>query len=445
MPHACHVLSARPASVGPHRSRLRSSGRRSRSRSLLPPLATLALLLALFLTLAPAVLAAPAGPTMDLAQLGTALGSGPLDGYLLTTMSGTAPETIPLQVQSLVTYSDGTLILFEASGPVIDRLGAIAAGMSGSPVYVTVGGVDYLVGALSYGDMFTRGGTGLATPIEYMTAIETTYPVATLGAHTAAAPQPGEYALSAPVKTQSGEVRHVVIARSVAAGRKLAATTEQPVVAPLGIIEIGGARPGSAAYDRVAAKFARTGMLIKPASGDGTWAGAPAPSLTAGSPCAVLFSAGRDLGRRGGNGDVRGRQHRHALRAPVRSVRRDGVAAHRRVRGGLVAEQLRALQAHRAAGRQGTVRAGPRLGRQRPRSAGPPRSSPYTRRSTSPAARSTTLRPSSSGSSPRRPTRACPRRSHLSSPSGWRTRPCSRALRRPPRPWSSRTAPGPTP
>jgi hypothetical protein len=249
-------------------------------------------LLVLLLALAPVAPAGPPGPTMDLAQLGAALGSGPLDGYLLTTMSGTTPEKIPLQVQSLVTYSDGTLILFEASGPVIDKLGAIAAGMSGSPVYATVGGVDYLVGALSYGDMFTRGGTGLATPIEYMTAIQNTYPIAPLGARTAATPQPGAYALRTPVETPSGVVSDVVIARSVAAGRRLATTTDQPVVAPLGIIEIGGAHPGSAAYERVAAKFARTGMLIKPASGDGTWAGAPAPSLTAGSPCAVLFSQG---------------------------------------------------------------------------------------------------------------------------------------------------------
>ena len=279
MPNACHVLDARP----------------SRLRALSLPLATLAVLFVLFRALTPAAPAAPAGPTMDLEQLGTALGSGPLDGYLLTTMSGTTPEKIPLQVQSLVTHSDGTLILFEASGPVIDKLGAIAAGMSGSPVYATVGGVDYLVGALSYGDMFTRGGTGLATPIEYMTAIEDTYPVGPvgpIGAQTAATPRPGAYALRTPVETPSGVVRDVVIAKSVAAGRKLAAATDQPVVAPLGIIEIGGARPGSAAYERVAAKFARTGMLIKAASGDGTWTGTPAPSLTAGSPCAVLFSQG---------------------------------------------------------------------------------------------------------------------------------------------------------
>jgi hypothetical protein len=157
---------------------------------------------------------------------------------------------------------------------------------------VDVAGTDYLVGALSYGDIFTLGGTGLATPIEYMRAVQDTYPVAAAGAATAATPAPGAYSLREPVHTRSGEVRGVVIAASAAAGEKLAATTGQPVVAPLGIIEIGGARPGSAAYERVAAKFARTGMLVRPASGDGSWVGAPTPALAPGSPCAILFSQG---------------------------------------------------------------------------------------------------------------------------------------------------------
>ena len=41
--------------------------------------------------------------------------------------------------------------------------------MSGSPVYVDDGGVDKLIGALSYGSDFTIGGMFLATPVEYMT------------------------------------------------------------------------------------------------------------------------------------------------------------------------------------------------------------------------------------------------------------------------------------
>ena len=61
---------------------------------------------------------------------------------------------------------------------------------------------------------------------------------------------------------------------------------------PLGILEIGGAKPGSKAFERVAARFEKTGLLIKAASGDGRWSGAPTPDLTGGSPCAILFSQG---------------------------------------------------------------------------------------------------------------------------------------------------------
>ena len=173
MHSACRVWDARRTFSIPGREHRAGAGRRPPGHppSRLLPFLVLVAVAVLTLALAPAVPAAPPGPTMDLTELGAALESGPLDGYLLTTMSGTTPEPIPLQVQSLISYSDGTLIMFEAGGPVIDRIGGIAAGMSGSPVYVDVAGTDYLVGALSYGDIFTLGGTGLATPIEYMRAV----------------------------------------------------------------------------------------------------------------------------------------------------------------------------------------------------------------------------------------------------------------------------------
>ncbi|HET6475535.1 MAG TPA: hypothetical protein VFH93_05585, partial [Thermoleophilia bacterium] len=77
------------------------------------PFISLLLALILLLALAASASAAPPEPTMDLEQLATALESGPLSGHLLTTMSGTAPEEIPVQVESLVDYSWGSLILFE--------------------------------------------------------------------------------------------------------------------------------------------------------------------------------------------------------------------------------------------------------------------------------------------------------------------------------------------
>ncbi len=269
--------------------RIVARGAVTRTARLVPLLLALLVLLAV----AQVAAAAPPGPTMDLEQLAVALESGPLDGYLLTTMDGTTPEPITVQVQSLVDYSWGSLILFEASGPWIDRIGGIAAGMSGSPIYVDDGGVDKLVGALSYGDAFTLGGLGLATPIEYMAAIESDYAVGALAALQAPRPPaPGAYPLAEPVKTSAGVVRSVVVARSATAAASVGAASGQTVMTPLGILEIGGAKPGSKAFERVAARFEKTGLLIKAASGDGRWAGAPTPDLTGGSPCAILFSQG---------------------------------------------------------------------------------------------------------------------------------------------------------
>jgi hypothetical protein len=253
----------------------------------------LLLAIVLLLALAQTAAAAPPEPTLDLEQLRAALESGPLSGHLLTTMRGTTPEEIPVTVESLVDYSWGTLILFEATGPQIDRIGGIAAGMSGSPIYVDDAGTDKLVGALSYGDWFTLNGMGLATPIEYMAAIEENYPVGALASLQAPrSPAAGTYALDEPVATSGGVVRSVVVTRSATAAAKVEASDGQTVMAPLGILEIGGARPGSKAFDRIAAKFAKSGLLIKAASGSGTWAGPPVPALEAGSPCAILFSQG---------------------------------------------------------------------------------------------------------------------------------------------------------
>lgn len=58
----------------------------------------------------------------------------------------------------------GDLILAEFSGPVIERSGGIAHGMSGSPVYID----GKLVGAVAYGWGFTRSKIGMITPIEQM-------------------------------------------------------------------------------------------------------------------------------------------------------------------------------------------------------------------------------------------------------------------------------------
>ncbi|HSL95992.1 MAG TPA: hypothetical protein VLA35_08770 [Thermoleophilia bacterium] len=242
------------------------------------------LLLAMLVTVAPAA-GAPAEETLGLDELRARLESGPLDGHMKTAMSGYAVEEIPVTVHALVEDAWGSLILFEATGPEIDRIGGIALGMSGSPVYVDAGAGPKLVGAVSYGDQFTLGGMGLATPIEYMADLQATYaqePAAVVGT----------YDLAEPVATDQGRLSSVVIARSVGAAESLEAAAEQTIMAPLALVEIGGLRPQSRAYQALAARLERNGLTVRPAAGGGVWDGPPAPPLEAGSPCVAMFSRG---------------------------------------------------------------------------------------------------------------------------------------------------------
>ncbi|MEE4274525.1 MAG: hypothetical protein V2J16_01465, partial [Thermoleophilia bacterium] len=165
------------------------------------------------------------------------------------------------------------------------RIGGIALGMSGSPVYVDAGAGPKLVGAVSYGDQFTLGGMGLATPIEYMADLQATYaeePAAVAGT----------YDLAEPVATEQGRVSSVVIAPSAGAAESLEADAGQTVMAPLALVEIGGLRPQSRAYQALAARLERNGLTVRPAAGGGVWDGPPAPALEAGSPCVAMFSRG---------------------------------------------------------------------------------------------------------------------------------------------------------
>ncbi len=60
------------------------------------------------------------------------------------------------------------LVLVRTSGAVIDAAGGVAAGMSGSPVYVNVDGVDELLGAVGFVFPESDGALALVTPIAAM-------------------------------------------------------------------------------------------------------------------------------------------------------------------------------------------------------------------------------------------------------------------------------------
>lgn len=231
--------------------------------------------------------AAPTEPTLGLADLQTKLDAAPdgvLDGYFKTVVKGSDIVTIPCQVLAITGGSDpsSSLILFEASGPLMDKFGGIVAGMSGSPIYVEDQGVDKIVGAVSYGDWFTLHGTGLATPIEYMTAIEDAYSGAPLS-------------LSRTVAVQGHIVNQVTV--TTAPGTRGGFAGATIVAKPLAKVFIGGLNPSSRMYKRLASSLASRGVdvysLSTPLGGTAIKNNAEfSTDLTAGASLAVLEARG---------------------------------------------------------------------------------------------------------------------------------------------------------
>ncbi|MGM0471961.1 MAG: SpoIVB peptidase S55 domain-containing protein [Bacillota bacterium] len=89
-----------------------------------------------------------------------------MTGIGKTVVSGTEVETFQVEVLGKLDNQgvDSQLLLIEVSGDVIDRTGGIAAGMSGSPIYID----GQLVGAIGYGWQLTEHKIGMVTPIKEM-------------------------------------------------------------------------------------------------------------------------------------------------------------------------------------------------------------------------------------------------------------------------------------
>ncbi|WP_290682357.1 SpoIVB peptidase S55 domain-containing protein [Aminivibrio sp.] len=106
----------------------------------------------------------PFGPTLG----ATSLRPG-MKGYALTVVSGREIVPFPVEIVSVIPKkgSPKNLIMIRASGPIIAKTGGIAAGMSGSPVYVN----GKLIGAIGYGWNFSEHNLGLVTPLEDMASV----------------------------------------------------------------------------------------------------------------------------------------------------------------------------------------------------------------------------------------------------------------------------------
>ncbi|HHV93848.1 MAG TPA: hypothetical protein GXX47_04830 [Firmicutes bacterium] len=92
-----------------------------------------------------------------------------MKGIGKTVAKGTTIEEFHVEVLGVLQGEQNVsqLVLVQVSGDVIDRMGGIASGMSGSPVYVD----GKLLGAISYTFSFTDRRLGLVTPIGPMLEI----------------------------------------------------------------------------------------------------------------------------------------------------------------------------------------------------------------------------------------------------------------------------------
>lgn len=90
-------------------------------------------------------------------------------GEAHTVFKGQAVERFPVTIVSIIPKKGipRNLILIRAEGPRIEKTGGIAAGMSGSPVFIE----GKLIGAIGYGWNFSDHRLGLVTPLEDMSSI----------------------------------------------------------------------------------------------------------------------------------------------------------------------------------------------------------------------------------------------------------------------------------
>jgi hypothetical protein len=111
--------------------------------------------------------ATAADPVMPLSDVRAGM-----TGEARTVVQGTEIVTFPVSVLDIQRAADspgGALILARAEGPLMDRTGGVAQGMSGSPVYVTgADGVPRVIGAIAYGTGDQAGVIVGITPIEQM-------------------------------------------------------------------------------------------------------------------------------------------------------------------------------------------------------------------------------------------------------------------------------------
>lgn len=205
---------------------------------------------------AASALAAPSDQILGLTALQAKLdASGTVDGYMKTVVKGSAITAIPVSVSAVTEGPYGyPVIMFQATGPLIASYGGIVDGMSGSPIYITDEGADKVVGAVSFGEESTLGGTGLATPIENMLNIKQKY-------------APGFMKLDRPIVTRAGIVNSILVTddhKPTSAAISGGVAVVHPLHTP---VFVGGLSPNSRVFKRAQALFAKRGATLISRSG----------------------------------------------------------------------------------------------------------------------------------------------------------------------------------
>lgn len=93
-----------------------------------------------------------------------------MSGYALTAAAGNVIERFEVTVLGVLDDAGNgfPLVLVRASGPFIESVGGVAAGMSGSPVYLPFDGEDALLGAIGYVFPEADHSVAMVTPIAAM-------------------------------------------------------------------------------------------------------------------------------------------------------------------------------------------------------------------------------------------------------------------------------------
>ncbi|MGE5572205.1 MAG: SpoIVB peptidase S55 domain-containing protein [Bacteroidota bacterium] len=173
-----------------------------------------------------------------------------MKGIGKTVVEGTRIDTFDVEVLGVLKgeTATGDLVLVRVSGKPVEAAGGIAAGMSGSPVYVN----GRLVGAIAFGFESADHFVGLVTPIEEMLKVFAA----------AKRPVPKLAYLSSPVRVDGRLAKRVVLARSAGEAAHLSAAVSDdtlvmvPVATP---VMVSGA--SKRAFERLSRRLRDFGLM----------------------------------------------------------------------------------------------------------------------------------------------------------------------------------------